>query len=742
MARRVIATAEVDVRADTSAFRREISRLGSAFRGMGRGVGNLRRMIGGLGLGRLAIDALRFGSEYQIAVDNATASILGLAGANKVSGQSFDQIRNYASGATDSMTGLSEAERTAATLLREMTEYAINTTFDIPGVQKSTTLMLAYGEAFGVTTDNVIDFVDIVANAAIASGKGSESMESVITVLGRISGQGRVMTRDMNQLVRNFPALRPWEILAEMTGKTVNELRQLAIRPGGLSGIVDANEFVNELLEGMKDIPGAAGAMERRMMTLAGSAEVFQETLGLTVSNGLGPFWKGLQELMKSDEVNDAIRSLVETFSTLAVQFIQQLIPYLPQIIYMFQHLLAAIQPLIPYVGDLAILFIYTMQGLMPVIDIFVIFVGVVRDMLNALHPETLRVIGAALAALWLVGFGPLGAIVAAVAVFANLIRIHWDNIVFWTDLMVQTIVKAWDWFYENVIERVARWVTMIVGFFMDLYDTLVGNSIIPDLVEAIVDWFNTLLDIAKVIWNGIKRFIIAPIQAVWDFMVAAWGAIGRFLSGVWDGVKWAVNVAWGLIKDYIINPVQAAWDFLVDIFGGVVGWISDAWSALTGDVSAVWEGVKDAIIGPVEDAWAKIQEIAGWIVDKVQWVGRQLSNLAAVGRATPGAGGGVLGTVGSALGFVSRWFADGGVVDRPTIAGLGEGGRPEAVIPLTNPGRAMQLMQQTGLSRLAAAGTGDGPLVQMNGTVIQDATDADLVAQRTLVAMQGAMAG
>jgi hypothetical protein len=57
-----------------------------------------------------------------------------------------------------------------------------------------------------------------------------------------------------------------------------------------------------------------------------------------------------------------------------------------------------------------------------------------------------------------------------------------------------------------------------------------------------------------------------------------------------------------------------------------------------------------------------------------------------------------------------------------------------------------MQIMQQAGLDRLAAqmngAGRGSysGPLVTMPGAVIQDATDADLVAQRTLVAMQAAM--
>jgi hypothetical protein len=52
--------------------------------------------------------------------------------------------------------------------------------------------------------------------------------------------------------------------------------------------------------------------------------------------------------------------------------------------------------------------------------------------------------------------------------------------------------------------------------------------------------------------------------------------------------------------------------------------------------------------------------------------------------------------------------------------------------------------MHQAGLDRLAASMQGqsrfNGPLVSMPNATIQDATDADLVAQRTLVAMQAAM--
>ena len=47
--------------------------------------------------------------------------------------------------------------------------------------------------------------------------------------------------------------------------------------------------------------------------------------------------------------------------------------------------------------------------------------------------------------------------------------------------------------------------------------------------------------------------------------------------------------------------------------------------------------------------------------------------------------------------------YAEGGIVNQPTQALIGEAG-PEVVIPLTRPSRAAQLMQQSGLAGMLSA--------------------------------------
>ena len=77
--------------------------------------------------------------------------------------------------------------------------------------------------------------------------------------------------------------------------------------------------------------------------------------------------------------------------------------------------------------------------------------------------------------------------------------------------------------------------------------------------------------------------------------------------------------------------------------------------------------------------------------------------------------------------------LANGGIVSSPTFANIAEGGRPEVVIPLTRPRRALDLMEQSGLANLAlqAGIGGGGPLITMTDVKIAGPTDADLVAQR-----------
>ncbi len=72
-----------------------------------------------------------------------------------------------------------------------------------------------------------------------------------------------------------------------------------------------------------------------------------------------------------------------------------------------------------------------------------------------------------------------------------------WDVIV---GSLVNTIDAVW--------KLVKGLVTGVINYFKHLYNVLVGNSIVPDLVKAILSWFTRLVDRAKAIWQSLGSFI------------------------------------------------------------------------------------------------------------------------------------------------------------------------------------------------------------------------------------------
>lgn len=75
--------------------------------------------------------------------------------------------------------------------------------------------------------------------------------------------------------------------------------------------------------------------------------------------------------------------------------------------------------------------------------------------------------------------------------------------------------------------------------------------------------------------------------------------------------------------------------------------------------------------------------------------------------------------------------LANGAIINQRTPAIIGEAG-PEAVIPISRPARAMQLMEQSGLANLARSG---GSAVNIENATFVSPIDAELVAQKVLVA-------
>lgn len=183
-------------------------------------------------------------------------------------------------------------------------------------------------------------------------------------------------------------------------------------------------------------------------------------------------------------------------------------------------------------------------------------------------------------------------------------------------------------------------------------------------------------------IWNGIKDVVgvvadwfVARWNDITSWITNAWNSIGSFFSRLWDGIKSVVqgHVQW-LIQRW--TDVKSFFSGLLDgikgIFQSVNQWIRDRWNDLIGffqgipgTFRSIFNTVADAISAPFRAAFQGIKNlwnstIGGFGFKVPDWV--------------PIVGG---------KSFNIPMLAAGGVVDRPTLAMIGEAG-PEAVVPLS----------------------------------------------------------
>ena len=80
----------------------------------------------------------------------------------------------------------------------------------------------------------------------------------------------------------------------------------------------------------------------------------------------------------------------------------------------------------------------------------------------------------------------------------------------------IMGLIKALEWsikIFSGVVNAVSWFVEKVVGFFKWLYNILVGNSIIPDLIMGIVTWFGKLPSLIMSALSGLKNAIVAPFR-------------------------------------------------------------------------------------------------------------------------------------------------------------------------------------------------------------------------------------
>ena len=208
--------------------------------------------------------------------------------------------------------------------------------------------------------------------------------------------------------------------------------------------------------------------------------------------------------------------------------------------------------------------------------------------------------------------------------------------------------------------------ITQITGAFKAFGSALMGPLGIIIAVAAAIAllyknwdtvkaWLVNFGNTVNQIWTNFSNMVGNAIAAIGE----KFPLLGAYLQGWWESIQAAVENVKAIFQniiDFISNVFSgnwsAAWQNIVNIFGNLFGMIVNlAKAPINGVISAI-----------------------NWVISKINSISVTIPDW------VPGVGG---KTLGFNIPTIPQ-LAEGGVATSPTLAEIGEGGEPEAVMPLS----------------------------------------------------------
>lgn len=238
-----------------------------------------------------------------------------------------------------------------------------------------------------------------------------------------------------------------------------------------------------------------------------------------------------------------------------------------------------------------------------------------------------------------------------------------------WADFS-KILLDLWNEYGKPLVDNIGQFVTTTIALFQSIWDNVLEPIITPFLETLSWLWDNHIKGMIKTIGEFVMKLVngaleiynkfIAPV-VMWllEKLKPAFSFIGTLVSGVMGTIL-------GVISDVVKG--------IFKVFGGLIDFIT---GVFTGNWRKAWNGVKDIFKGIIDGLAGIFKAPINLIIDGINAFIGGLNKIK-IPDWVP-----VVGGKGFHIDKLPK-LAQGGVIDKPTIAMIGEAGK-EAVIPLEN---------------------------------------------------------
>jgi phage-related protein len=396
-------------------------------------------------------------------------------------------------------------------------------------------------------------------------------------------------------------------------GEAFKELRKITAMPEVQKALTSIFTAINSIA---KLLAGTLGAVIQAALPLLAALAPVVTELAQKFAPVLADLATSLGKALMP--IIEALLPVVKDVGGVLVGLVQAVMPLLQPIGSLLATVIQAIAPFIKTLLDALVPFVAMLaQALVPIFAALLPAVQLVGQFLAAMAPLFPQLLTALTPLL-----PPLGQLITALLQLAMQVITPLMPLITGLATLLATVLAGAVGLLVPVITTVIGWLTAladgvkaVVGWIVDafkwLFDVLVGHSIIPDLVKAIISWFTSLWTGTKKIFTDLKNWVVSTWNSLWDGVRSKWNSF-------WGGLKSAISGAWTTVRNGVSdlkNGVTNTWnnlwngarDKISSIFSTINGKISTfkssmktAFSTLRDSLGTIWDGVKSKIASPV----------------------------------------------------------------------------------------------------------------------------------------------
>jgi phage-related protein len=179
------------------------------------------------------------------------------------------------------------------------------------------------------------------------------------------------------------------------------------------------------------------------------------------------------------------------------------------------------------------------------------------------------------------------GLVEAIVKLFSGDLQGAWDAV----KKIGQGILDCFVGLYKATIGVVVDFVKGIIDWFVEMWDVLVGHSVVPDTVEAIIEWFGKMVRTVVEAIAGFVRKIIEFFVNLFDTVVTG---VTTFVGNV---INWFGNMFAG-VGEIVGGLFSTVVTFFSNMFSGVVETVTNMVETVIGWFTSLGEGIKKLVMG------------------------------------------------------------------------------------------------------------------------------------------------